>query len=179
MRYSTIASKYVSALLKIGEKLNKLEEYGQFLKILNIVYENYRSFFDNPTVKVWKKVSVVKEALNKYSDDIFLNFVSLIFENKRQKFIPQMVVYYKYASVDIENKILVDVKSADKLSDEEKKAIEEFVKKHVDRTPVIEEKVDKTLIAGAVIEFAGKMIDVSVSGRLNKIAREVFSLRKG
>ncbi|ABR30165.1 ATP synthase subunit delta [Thermosipho melanesiensis] len=179
MRYSTISSKYVNALLMVGKKVNKIEDYGELLKALCDVYVQFKDFFDNPAVKVWKKVETIKESFGTSIDKVFVNFVSLVFENKRQKFIPQIAAYYRYASIDVENKILVNVTTAEKLSSEELRAISEFVKKCVNRVPVIEEKIDESLIAGAVIEFSGKMIDVSVSGRLNKIAREVFSLRKG
>lgn len=183
MRYSVIAGKYVKALLLVGKRKNSIEKYGNYLSFLKDLYEGFSAFFNNPIIKGNQKVKIVKqtfkEIFKEEIDEAFINFVAIVFENKRQKFIPQMYSVYRYAAIDIENKILVNVKSATKLSENEVKAIEDFVKKYVDRTPVIEESIDESLIAGAVIEFAGKMIDISIKGRMDKIAREVFSLRKG
>lgn len=183
MRYSVIASKYVKALLIVGQKLNKIEKYGEFLSFVKDIYENFATFFNNPIVKPEQKVLVIKQAFEEVfkesPDEAFLNFINIVFENKREKFIPQMQALYKYAAIDIENKILVNVKTAVKLSDQEIKVINDFVEKYVGKTPVIEETIDESLIAGAVIEFAGKMIDVSIKGRMDKIAKEVFFLRKG
>ncbi|MBO8160894.1 MAG: F0F1 ATP synthase subunit delta [Thermosipho sp. (in: Bacteria)] len=187
MRYSIVASKYVRALLNIAKKFNKVEEYQVLFEVLNGLYSNFSSFLNNPTEKLEKKLYFINLAFQEILknekkiaiDEIFQSFIKIVFRNKRQRYIPQMMVLYKYAAIESENKIPVKVISATKLSVEEEKMLEEFVEKYVNRKPVFEEEIDESLIAGVIIEFAGQMLDVSVKGRLEKIGREVFSLRKG
>ncbi|SHH29338.1 F0F1 ATP synthase subunit delta [Thermosipho atlanticus] len=187
MRYSIVAGKYVKALLIVAKKLQKIENYKVLLNILNMIYTNFSSFLNNPTEKIEKKMEfleiIYKEVLSQTKeaqyDDIFKKFVEIVFENKRQKYIPQIALMYKYAAIEVENKIPVKVVSATKLSEEEEKVLIEFVRKYTEREPIFEKEIDEDLIAGIILEFAGKRLDISIKGRLEKIGREVFSLRKG
>ncbi|MDK2885568.1 MAG: F-type H+-transporting ATPase subunit delta [Thermosipho sp. (in: thermotogales)] len=187
MKYSVVAGKYVRALLLVAKKYNKIEEYRVLLQLLSEIYTHFSVFLSNPTEKLQKKLEVIKitfdEVLGKNSkikyDEIFQRFVEIVFENKRQKYIPQMASLFKYAAIEVENKIPVKVVSATDLTKDEEKVLREFVQKYTNKEPVFEKEIDSSLIAGVVIEFAGKKLDVSIKGRLEKIGREVFSLRKG
>ncbi|MBO8139294.1 MAG: F0F1 ATP synthase subunit delta [Thermosipho sp. (in: Bacteria)] len=187
MKYSVVAGKYAKALLLVAKKNNNIENYSQLLQLLSEIYNHFSVFLSNPTEKLEKKlkflkitfVEVLDEKFKIEYDAIFQRFVEIIFENKREKYIPQMSSLFKFSAIEEENKIPVKVTSASVLTKEEEKILKEFVENHVKKEPVFEKKIDSSLIAGVVLEFAGKKLDVSVKGRLEKISREVFSLRKG
>lgn len=187
MKYSVVAGKYSKALLLVAKKINKVENYSHLLQILSEIFDHFSAFLNNPTEKIEKKLEFLKIAFNEVLgvrfkseyDNVFQKFVELIFVNKREKYIPQIASLYKYSAIEEENKIPVKVTSATVLTEEEEKILKEFVENHVNKEPVFEKEIDESLIAGVVLEFAGKKLDVSVKGRLEKISREVFSLRKG
>ncbi|HOJ95185.1 MAG TPA: F0F1 ATP synthase subunit delta, partial [Fervidobacterium nodosum] len=60
-------------------------------------------------------------------------------------------------------------------SKEEEEILSKFVEKYTNRKPVFNVTVDDSLIAGVVMEFAGKTFDVTVKGRLQNIARNALN----
>ncbi|QTA37172.1 F0F1 ATP synthase subunit delta [Thermosipho ferrireducens] len=188
MRYSIVASKYVKALLLVAKKYKKEEEYAFYIQLLKELYTMYAFYLNNPTVRVEKHLTFIENLFEELSkkvdksikvDSVFFKFVKIIFNNKRQKYIPQMASLYKYAAIESQNKIPVKVTSAYTLTPDEEEAISAFVKKYTGKEAVIETFLDERILAGVILEFAGKKLDVSILGRLEKVGRGVFSLRKG
>ncbi len=181
MIYSAVAFKYSKALFNVAKKLNKVDEYKNQLSVLAQLYDNISVFLNNQAIKPQKRteflVSVLKEIFGSV-DAAFQRFLFLVMYNKRTKLIKQISSYYSHVSLEDAGYIPVEITSAQQLTNEEKVLIKKFVEKYTSRKPVFQENVDPELIAGAVIEFAGKKFDVSVKGRLESVARNVL-IRKG
>ena len=176
MRYSAVAGRYAKALLDVAIDLGKEDEYGELLKLSSKIYESLREFFDDPTIDSSKKFRKMVELLESAVklDNPFKNFLSIVFERKRQKYLPMMVLLYGDMKIEAEGKIPVDVYTPQELSEEEKEILRKFVKKYAMREPVFREKIDESLIAGVRLEFQGMSYDTSIKGRMAKIAREIF-----
>ncbi len=177
MKYSAVAGRYARALLMVAIELKKEEEYKELLKLSTEIYEKLKDFFDDPTVTSFRKyermIGIFK-SLNVELDEPFKNFLKIVFERKRQKYLKLMVSLYEDMEIESKGMIPADVISPYKLSDEELEILRKFVKKHALREPVFREKIDESLIAGVILEFEGLTYDVSVAGRLKKISRDVF-----
>ncbi len=181
MIYSAVAFKYSKALFNVAKKLNKLEDYKKQLSVLSQLYDNLYVFLNNQAIKPQRRtevlVSVLKEVFGNV-DEPFQKFLFLVVYNKRTKLIKQIASYYSHISLEDSGYVPVEITSASELTSEERSLIVQFVEKYTNRKPVFEETIDHNLIAGAVIEFAGKKFDVSVRGRLESVARNVL-IRKG
>ncbi len=176
MKYSAVAGRYAKALLDVAIDLGKEEEYGQLLGVSSEVYSALKDYFDDPTVESSKKFKKMLELISSIVelDKPFENFLSIVFEKKRQKYLPLMVMLYEDMKVESKGKIPVEVYTPIELSDEERQMLAKFVKKHALREPVFKEHVDESLIAGVRLEFQGMSYDITVRGRLSRIAREIF-----
>lgn len=107
-------------------------------------------------------------------DDVFRRFVHLLISNRRIKFIKQIASFFDYTILDDAGLIPVDVTSAIELTEKEDQLLSAFVKKYTNREPVFKIKIDEELIAGVVLEFAGKKLDASIKGRLQSIVKDVL-----
>ncbi len=176
MKYSAVAGRYAKALLDVAIDLGKEEEYGHLLRVSSEVYSALKDYFDDPTVESSKKFKKMLELISSIVelDKPFENFLSIVFEKKRQKYLPLMVMLYEDMKVESKGKIPVEVYTPIELSDEERQMLAKFVKKHALREPVFKEHVDESLIAGVRLEFQGMSYDITVRGRLSRIAREIF-----
>ena len=177
MRYSAVAGRYARALLNVAIENGKEEEYKRLLKAAALVYRKLQAFFDDPTLTSQKKFGKMigffeESGIN--LDESFKNFLSIVFERKRQKYLPLMVSLYEDLEIEAHGKIPVDVITPYELSSEELQQLARFVKKHALREPVFRKKIDESLIAGVKLEFQGMSYDVSIKGRLLRIARDVF-----
>ena len=175
MKYSAVAGRYAKALLDVAVDQGKEDLYESFLDLSVRVYESLKEFFDDPTISAYKKHEKMMEFLKAADvDRPFENFLQIVFERKRQKFLPMMLMIYKDMKIESKGKIPVEVYTPIELSDEEKERLAKFVKKHSLREPVFREHISRDLIAGVRLEFQGMSYDISVKGRLSKIAREIF-----
>ncbi|ANE41133.1 ATP synthase subunit delta [Fervidobacterium sp. SC_NGM5_O18] len=177
MMYSAIASKYAMALYNVSKVNNKTEEYKDRLKVLAQIYDYMSIFLNNQAIKPEKRAQVVCQLMNELgfpADQPFSRFVYLLISNKRLKYIKQILAFFDFTVLEDKGLIPVDITAAMDLSTEEEKLLSEFVKKHSGREPVFSITVDENLIAGVVMEFAGKRFDASIKGRLENLARNVL-----
>lgn len=177
MRYSATASKYALALYNISKVNGKTEEYKNLLGATAEIYDAVSVYFNNQSIKPEKRVQAILEILKSFNftvDSVFERFVHLLIINKRINFIKQILSFFSYTILDDNGLIPVNVQSALSLSKEEEELLSAFVEKYTNRKPVFNVTVDENLIAGVMLEFAGKTFDATISGRLNNIARNVL-----
>jgi len=180
MKTSTVAGRYARALLNIAILKGREEEYLDFLDLLCQVYERFRDFFDNPTVRPIVKLHLVEEVFHGLElelDTIERNFLMVLFEKRRQKLLPLIRRFYEYERIESKQKIPADLQIAHEPSQEELELLRKLVRKFVLRDPVFEIHVRRDLIAGAVVEFEGFRYDTTVLGRLKKMSRQVLKRR--
>ncbi len=175
MKYSAVAGRYAKALLDVAIDRDKEDLYEDFLTLSVEVYNSLRDFFDDPTISAYKKHEKMMEFLKAADvDKPFENFLRIVFERKRQKHLPLILMIYKDMKIESKGKIPVEVYTPIELSEEEKEKLSKFVKKYSLKEPVFREHISSDLIAGVRLEFQGMSYDISVKGRLSKIAREIF-----
>lgn len=180
MRASTVAGRYARSLLNVAILTGKEEEYSNFLSLSRQVYERFRDFFDNPTVKPGVKLRLLVEALRDLGvelDNAEKNFLLILFERKRQKLLPLIERLYGYERIESMQKIPADLQIAHEPSQEELELLRKLVRKFVLRDPVFKIHVRRDLIAGAAVEFEGFRYDTTVLGRLKKMSRQVLKRR--
>lgn len=176
MIYSSVASRYALALLNVSKRLGTTEHYGELLKVTSQIYDSLATVLNNQALKPEIRTNLVIEilsSLNLEVDEPFKRFVHLLIVNKRIKYVKHIASYYDYSILENNGLVPVDVTSALPLSAEELEVLSRFVTKYTNRKPVFQTKIDENLIAGVVIEFAGKKLDASIKGRLERIAREI------
>lgn len=177
MIYSAVASKYAVALYNISKVNNKTEDYKIFLRTLADIYHSIPVYLNNQAIKPERRVQVILEVTKEFEvkiDEVFERFIYLLIINKRIKYIRQIASFFDYTILDESGLIPVNAQSATSLSKEEEDLLSQFVSKHTGRKPVFNVTLDEELLAGIVLEFAGKTFDVSVKGRLHNIARNVL-----
>ena len=177
MKYSAVAGRYAKALLDVGIDRGLEEEYAELLRVCVEIYDSMKDFFDDPTLSSEKKLSVMVNVLEKTGfelDEPFKNFLRIVFERKRQKHLPLILEFYTDLKIEARGKIPVNVYSPYQLDEGEMELLRKFVKKHALKEPEFRIEVVEDLLAGVRLEFEGLTYDVSVTGRLKRLYRDVF-----
>jgi F-type H+-transporting ATPase subunit delta len=180
MRFSAVAGRYARALLNVAIEKEKEEEYLRFLDLVCQIYESSRELFDDPILKPEKKISLIKEIMKSFGqemDEFQERFLTLVFERKRQKLLRNIRELFEYEKILSEQKVPASLSIAHSPEDEELSLLRKFVRKYALRDPVFDISIDESLIAGALVEFEGFRLDTTVQGRLKRIARE--ALKRG
>ncbi|MCD6103703.1 MAG: F0F1 ATP synthase subunit delta [Thermotogaceae bacterium] len=177
MKHSALASKYARALINVALESKKVQEYKEMLVGAVTFYEHVREYMNDPTLDPHRQVEKMVGAMKEIGfsvDKPFWNFLLVVFEKKRQKILPYILSYYSEMEIESEMKIPANLTVPYEPTEEEIVLLKQYVQHYTKREPVFEIRIDEALLAGAIVEFEGKMIDFSLQGRIQKMARGAF-----
>jgi F-type H+-transporting ATPase subunit delta len=177
MRVSEISKRYAKALLAVtkqkGSHLIALKELNQiadaFSKDAGTI-----EYFANPVISSEKKVAAVKAALSGVSiSEEVLNTINLLGDKNRLNLLPQVVISFQ-EFLDIEEGITRGVvKSAQPLSEEARKEIEQKINKILNKKIVLTYQQDPKLLGGVITQVGGWTFDDSLDTHLKKLNEEL------
>ena len=178
MNYSKIAVRYAKAVFLLAEEKKQLKEIADDMDTLLKVEKEVPQISDlykNPVLSSKDKISVMTELFGKSFNEVSLNFIKLIIENKREAHISGVARNYikRYRdSLGIKNAILT---TAVKIDDAKRNEIIEIVKNTYNAEVELESKEDASLIGGFVLQIDDTQFDASISTQLKNIKQELLS----
>ncbi|MBP9838064.1 MAG: ATP synthase F1 subunit delta [Proteobacteria bacterium] len=101
-------------------------------------------------------------------------FIEVCFLRDRISFLPQFVEVFSLFADKEARVVTVEVITAKVITADEKQKIESSVKNQVDGQPRFVWTVDSGIIGGVVIRFEDKIIDGSISGKINRLEEQLF-----
>lgn len=99
----------------------------------------------------------------------FTQFVALLVENRRADLLPDVAALFEELKRESERVLKVTVRAAAPVGDAQVDAIRAALKKRFNRDIELEQRVDPSVIGGAVIDAGDMVIDGSVRGRLERL----------
>ncbi len=96
-------------------------------------------------------------------------FLNLLVENRRIKLLPEIAALFEELKRDAERVLKVTLRAATPVPTAQTDAIKIALKKRFGREIELEQRIDPTVIGGAVIDAGDMVIDGSVRGRLARL----------
>jgi F-type H+-transporting ATPase subunit delta len=103
------------------------------------------------------------------ADSNFAQFLALLAENRRVALLPDVAALFEELKRESERVLKVTVRAAAPVDDAQADAIRLALKKRFGRDIELEQRVDPSVIGGAVIDAGDLVIDGSVRGRLERL----------
>ncbi|MGI8633353.1 MAG: ATP synthase F1 subunit delta [Solirubrobacterales bacterium] len=172
-----VARTYAEALFGTALEQDKLDtirdQLGEFADALR-EDSDLELFFLGPHFSSEEKKDALHDVLED-PDEHFLNFCELLIEKQRMPVIFRIRREYEERWAR-ENDILeVTVTSAVELDEDIVEDIRSAVEDQTDSTVELETRVDEGIIGGLVLQVGNKVLDASISNRLEKFRRQVAS----
>ncbi len=133
-----------------------------------------RALLRNPQLDPRVKASALEEILGE-GDVIFRNFVRLLAEKGRIAALHEVAREFERLIARDERRLEVELTTAFELSDEEAGRIVSQIEQASGRRVDATRKVDPRLIGGVVLQAGSLRVDASVSGRIERLRRELIS----
>ena len=108
-------------------------------------------------------------------DDCGNNLIKLLIENSRISVFPEISEHFNSLKSELENSVNVTVSSAVPLSEDQKLALEEVLKKRFDSEIYLQTEIDETLVGGAIIRTGDVVIDGSLRASLSGLSNVINS----
>lgn len=179
-----IMGSYANALFLTSKTAGKLSEVMNDLKFLSQslqTCEDFGIFITTPGLSSAQKISFLKEHTKGLTGSSMqsetLNCLEMLFEQKRSGGIQQLAKHFETLYLSTNGQVKCTVHSAKDLTDEHKKKIVDGLKDRLGNTkePIVEYKVNPSLIGGLVVHIGDQVVDASIANKLERIQSQLLS----
>jgi F-type H+-transporting ATPase subunit delta len=171
----TTARPYAKAIFALARKNNALGPVSETLTRAAEVVSDPRvhALLTSPHVTPAQLAELVSSVTGSGLDENGRNFVSLLAQNRRLGFLPEIAALFERMKADVENAVDVEVIAASPLTADQESRYAAALQKKLGRQVRLHTKVDGSLIGGAVLKAGDLVIDGSIKGRLERLAVEM------
>jgi F-type H+-transporting ATPase subunit delta len=177
MANETLARRYASAVYSLATESNAVERVGNELSAIARAIGSdatLAGFFVSPVIERSEKQNAMARAFTGKVGDIALHTVLLLVRKRRESLLDQLVVEYRKLELAGRGAEPLLVTTAHALSDAELRSLIERLERVYGKTFEASIKHDPSLIGGLRIAMGDRVIDGSISGRLEELTRALF-----
>jgi F-type H+-transporting ATPase subunit delta len=168
---------YARALFEAAQAKKRIDEVDRdFAAFAAAVQESpeLQAFLSNPQVEPAAKADVLLQ-LAVGGDELVSNALRVLAEKGRADEIAQVYDEFRAFVDRARGRVVVELTTAQELSDAEARAIVEKIEKASGRTVEASRHVDPGLIGGMILQAGSLRVDASVRGRLERLRRELVT----
>ena len=171
----TTARPYAKAIFALARQTNTLAQVGATLTRAAEVVADPRvhALLGSPRMTPAQLAEFVTGVVGAGLDEHGRNFISLLAQNRRLGFLPEIAALFAQMQADVENAVDVEVIAASKLTPDQESRYAAALQKKLGRSVRLHTRVDGSLLGGAVLKAGDLVIDGSIKGRLERLATEL------
>jgi F-type H+-transporting ATPase subunit delta len=177
-RDMTVGRLYAKAVLGLAEEKGQadelLEELAQVVGHLDQSPE-FEQFLSSPLVDEDARAQVIETVFRGRASDLLVDTLEIINRKGRLGVIRAIAEAYRIEHHELRGWVDVEVRTAVPLSEALRIRLKDSIAAFTGRKPNLIERVDPSLIAGMVVEVAGKKIDASVASRLRGLSEALLA----
>ena len=168
-----ISDRYASALYDLASEKKLVDVVLDDLLFIQSMIKNNKDLklvIKSPLIKSNDKLEILQNILkSKNPNELSSTFLKVLSKNKRFQKTVDIISQFKNINAQKRGDVLADITSAEKLSNEQQDNIKEQVRTILGDKLSLSYKVDKQIIGGLIIKVGSKMIDTSLSNKINKL----------
>src|SRR5258708_5307680 len=145
MLSSIIAERYARALLAAAEHYDQIELASQEAFALSSAIDSdkeLRLYLAQPLTQAAEKTRVFSQALSGQCSKVFMQFLKVVFENKREAFLPAMLKQFQVFVNEKQAKLKAEISTPSRLSPKELGLIGAELSKQMDKEVALLPVVD-------------------------------------
>ena len=173
---TTVSKEYANALFSFAVESKEIELIQNNLNVLVNAIENNLDFMkilNSKTIELDVKKEVINKVINS-DKNYFLHFLYVLIDNGRFDQIASISLAYDELVLDYFKKMVVDVYTKYQLTNEQKIKLADRLKAKFNRTIIINEHIDSTLLGGVKIVSNNKIYDYSIDSQLDQLKENIM-----
>lgn len=172
-----IAGVYARAALALAEEQGTAKTLLEELEIL--VQELDRNsalvaFLSSPLVKTDTRSRALERMFRGRLSDLLVDTLQVMNRKGRSGLLRALAVAYRRELEELRGQIRVQVKTAIPLSDRLRERLRRALAEFSDKQPLLEERVEKSLIGGVVLNVGDHKVDSSVAKELRRLGKRLL-----
>jgi F-type H+-transporting ATPase subunit delta len=174
---ATLARPYATAAYKRAQETGSTLKWSESLAFLAQVAQDPRiaQASANPSASKERFIASLLDLCRGRLDGEGENFVRLLVANRRLSLAPLISAQFEQFRADEEGYVEVDVRTAYPLEGEESERLVATLRQALGKEPRLKIQVDESLIGGIVAKAGDRVIDASVRGQLQRLAKRLYN----
>lgn len=179
MSTSAVARNYAATLFELAGRDGSESEYGTLIDEMaglfsaNVVF---RRFLEAPGVPPAEKKDVLARALSGRAPDVFVRFLKVVMDRRRQRVLPAIASAYRELLDEQAGRVRASVTLPMEADEGVRQEIVSALESRFAKTVVPEFHTDPKILGGLIIRVGDELMDASVRRQLEQLRRE---LRQG
>ena len=166
------AVDYGYALYELAAEEGIEKEIDRDFNQIVQIFEGNQEFIkllSNPRIPISERIKIIDNVLKNRTQSYLLSLLKILIEKRQVAYVPLIFKEYKNRYFNDKNIMVVTAISAVTLNESQRKRIIDKLEKSMNKTVLLENKIDKSCIGGIRIEYQGRMIDASIKNRFQKL----------
>jgi F-type H+-transporting ATPase subunit delta len=171
----TTARPYAKAIFALARNSNSLgnTSIGLQRAAMVVLDPSVHALLGSPHVTPAQLAGLVTDIAGPSLDESGRDFVSLLAQNRRLGFLPEIAALFEQMKTEVENAVDVEVVAAVQLTPDQESRYAAALQKKLGRQVRLHTRIDNSLLGGAVLKTGDLVIDGSLKGRLERLATEL------
>ena len=172
---ATLARPYAAAVFKRAKETHATANWSQSLAFMSAVLsdEEISVLVDNPKVSNERLSALMLDICQGQVDEEGANFLKLLVQNNRLTLAAAISKIFEEYKAESEGYVDVEVTTAYAFSKEEKQSFTSALEKKLSKKVHMNVTVDKSLIGGVLVRAGDRVIDGSIRGQLQQLAKRL------
>ena len=164
---------YAKAIFSLAKESGRCVEWGHFLSTSSTAFAAFpdRRILLAPQILLADKVRLLSDEATSFDEGE--NFLRILLSKKKIALLPAIASDYQKLLHVHSNILEIKVVSAKELSEYQRQSFIEALKKRHDCDIVLRCEVDASLVGGAVLYMANKVLDHSLRGMLENLKKSL------
>jgi len=181
MNESTIGRNYAEALLTLAKKSGDVEQWGGLLNAIAAAMRDdktLRSFLESPKLAASQKIEILEKALGKKVPQLFLRYIEIVVQKRRQMLIPTIATEYQTLIDESENRLHANVTVAREPSEPEKDDLARQLSRLLGKRVVPHISENPAILGGLIVRVGDTVMDGSVRKRLAVLKQRMLASQR-
>ncbi len=167
--YEFLDRRYALALYEMCKEAGNietvLEELGEVVEEMDN-NEGLIKIIRNPQINKHNKKRIFEELFKGKIEDELLSFLLLLIDKGRILYLREKYNQFRLVYLKNNNTVVAKIKSVIPLNHNERETIKSKLEKRYEKTVIIEEEIDKSLLGGMLISVGDETIDGTIKTKL-------------
>ena len=168
-----LSGRYAAALYELADADNKLDKVAGDLRALDAMIgesEDLSRLISSPVLSRDEQTNGILALCKKASmDELTQRFVGTTAQNRRLFALPSIIKAYLDELSYRRGEATAEIVSAQKLDENQLKAVSDVLKKAIGSKISVEQKVDESLLGGMIVKVGSRMVDSSIKTKLQQL----------
>ena len=176
MRETTVARNYAEALFELGERHGQREAFASAVDELAGLLDQeprLRAFLESPKVETEDKKGVLRRALEDRVPPLFLNFLMVVLDKRRQRLLREIAREYHALLDERLGRLHAQVTLAREPDERFEQEIAADLSKILGRQVIPHVQVNPQILGGIVVRYGDRVLDGSLRRRLVSLRRRL------